>query len=131
MDIGESIHEILLRSDTFAALFYLSFLKDYPEVQKHFQGVDMKRQNLLLTMAMLVVERHSEHRYPATTDYLHLLGQQHLRRNISRDLYPKWRDAMLGTLERFHGAHWNDALAKQWSAAIDSAIDAMIMAYPD
>src|SRR5579864_2226957 len=128
MDIGESIHEILLRSDTFASLFYLAFLKDYPEVQKHFQGVDMKRQNLLLTVAMMVVERHSQHQYAATGEYLHLLGQQHLRRNITRDLYPKWRNAMLGTLERFHGLHWSDALAGQWRTALDSAIDAMLMA---
>jgi len=131
MDIGESIHEILLRSDTFAALFYLSFLKDYPEVQQHFHGVDMKRQNLLLTVALMVVERHSEHRYAATTDYLHLLGQQHLQRSISPDLYPKWREAMLGTLERFHGLHWDAALAHQWAAALDSAIETMLKAYPD
>ena len=131
MNISESIHEILLRSDTFAALFYLAFLKDYPEVQQHFQGVDMKRQNLLLTVALMVVERHAGHRYSATTDYLHLLGQQHLRRNITPDLYPKWRAAMLGTLERFHGVHWDTALAGQWEKAIDSAIETMLMAYPD
>jgi len=131
MNIGDSIHEILLRSDTFAALFYLGFLNEYPEVQKHFEGVDMKRQNLLLTLALVMVERHSQHQYPATTQYFHMLGQQHFWRKISHDLYPKWRDAMLGTLERFHGLHWDAALAGQWRTALDSAIDSMLMAYPD
>lgn len=131
MDIRDSVHEILMRSDALADLFYLVFLDKYPEVQQHFRGVDMKRQNLLLTMALIVVERHAQHRYPSTAAYLHLLGQQHRWRGVPRDLYPKWRDAMLGTLERFHGPRWDTELAAQWRAALDSSIEAMLLAYPD
>ena len=129
MNIHESVHEILLRSDTLANLFYLVFLDKYPEVQTHFQGVDMKRQNLLLTMALLMVERHAEHDYPATEAYFHMLGRQHQWRAIPRKLYPKWREALLGTLERFHGPQWNEDLSRQWASALDAAIKSMLMAY--
>jgi hypothetical protein len=130
MDLRDSLHEILLRSDTLADLFYLVFLDKYPEVQRHFHGVDMKRQNLLLTMALLVVERHAHHRYPSTEAYLHLLGRQHQWRGVPRELFAKWRDAMLETSERFHGPDWSDGLAQQWRGALDSAIESMLIAYP-
>ncbi len=129
MDIHESVHRILLQADSLADLFYLVFLKDYPEMQGFFGGVDMKRQNVLLTMALLTIERHYHHRYEMTSEYLKLLGERHRRRGIGADLYPKWQTAMLATLERFHGSDWNDSLAEQWREAIDVAIEIMAREY--
>ena len=129
MNIGESMHKILTQSDTLADLFYLVFLEKYPEVQVHFQGVDMRRQNVLLTMALAAVERHYQHRYPATAAYLTILGRQHKARGIGRELYPNWRDALMATLERFHAQEWDEGLAMQWRVAIDAAIECMLDAY--
>jgi hemoglobin-like flavoprotein len=129
MNISESLDRILHRSDTLADLFYLVFLERYPQVQDHFRGVDMKRQNLLLTMSLIVVERHYLHGYAATTAYLEMLGRQHKQRGVGRELYPFWRDALLAALERFHSNDWNKDLAAQWRAALDQAIDGMTRVY--
>lgn len=129
MDLHESLHEILLQSDKLADLFYIVFLKEHPEVQAFFAGVDMKRQNLVLTMALLVVERDAAFHYEATRSYLQMLGRLHRWRGIGAELYPKWREAMLGTLERFHGPDWSDSLSTQWRNALDSAIASMLAAY--
>lgn len=129
MNIHESLHRILLRAETLADLFYLVFLKEYPEMQELFRDVDMKRQNLLLTMALMAIERHYEHRYQITAAYLKLLGQRHARLGIGSELYPKWTAAMLATLERFHGLDWHDGLAQQWREAIDAATEAMLSGY--
>jgi nitric oxide dioxygenase len=129
MDIHESLHRILLRTETLADLFYLVFLKNYPEVQRFFGGVDMKQQNILLTMALMAIERHYEHRYQITGAYLKMLGQRHRRLGIGSELYPKWTEAMLATLERFHGRDWHDDLGRQWRDAIGVAAEVMLSAY--
>jgi hemoglobin-like flavoprotein len=130
MDLRESIDEILRQSDKLADLFYLVFLDDYPEVQEYFHGVDMKRQNTLLTMALIIVERNVEGPYAIAESYLQILGRKHQERGIPRELYPKWRAAMMGTLERFHGPTWNDQLAKDWSKALTQGIEVMLAVYP-
>jgi hemoglobin-like flavoprotein len=129
MDIHESVHEILQRKESFADVFYLVFLEDYPEVRQHFAHVNFKHQSVLLTMALLVMERHFAHQYPSTEMYLNYLGTKHDDRGIPPQQYPMWREALLKTLERFHGQAWDDRLATQWREAIDAAIAAMIQGY--
>jgi hemoglobin-like flavoprotein len=129
MDLSASLHEILKEEDKLADLFYLVFLEHYPQVQRYFIGVDMKRQNTLLIMALIVVERYAQGHYEVAESYLKLLGKEHRERGIPREAYPMWHEAMMGTLSRFHGPKWNDGLSKEWSAALDSAIVAMLKAY--
>jgi hemoglobin-like flavoprotein len=125
MDIHESMHRIMLHAETLADLFYLVFLKEYPEVQRFFGRVNMKHQNVLLTIALMAIERHYEHRYPITGAYLKILGERHAKIGIGADLYPKWTAAMLATLERFHSRDWNEQLARQWREAIEVATQSM------
>ena len=129
MDINESVHRILEHRESLADLFYLVFLDRYPDVRQHFQGVNLEHQAVLLTMALLVIERHYTASYPATEMYLKYLGTKHCQRGIPPDLYPHFRDAMLATLERFHSKDWTESLAKQWTEAIEGAIEKMLEGY--
>jgi hemoglobin-like flavoprotein len=129
MDIQQSIQRILEQKDTLADLFYLVFLEQYPEVRERFQGVNMKAQVALLTMALMVIERHYQGSYPATAMYLRYLGTKHHERGIARGDFPKFRAAMLATLERFHSKDWNPRLAREWAEAIDKATAAMLDGY--
>jgi len=129
MDMHESVHEILQRKESFADVFYLVFLEDYPQVRQHFTHVNFKHQSVLLTMALLVMERHYTHSYPSTELYLNYLGTKHDERGIPPQQYPMFREALLRTLERFHGQAWDNPLATQWREAIDSAIETMIKGY--
>src|SRR5579871_1965764 len=121
MNISGSLHQILSRGDTLADLFYLVFLERFPEIQEKFRDVDMNHQTVLLTMSLMVIERHHECRYAATKAYLKMLGKQHQERGIGAELFPKWRSALLESLERFHSMDWNQTLAEQWRQAIDEA----------
>jgi len=129
MDIHESMHRILQQKDTLADLFYLVFLERYPEVRRHFEGVDMQGQAALLTMALMVMERHYQGSYPATAMYLRYLGTKHHDRGTHREDFPKFSAAMLATLERFHSNDWNPQLARQWAEAIDKATAEMLQGY--
>jgi hemoglobin-like flavoprotein len=129
MDIKESVHQILGNQELLADLFYCLFLDRYPEVRRHFQGVDLKYQAALLTMAFLVIERHHTAAYPATETYLRYLGTKHQTRGVPAELFPHFRDALLATLERFHGSHWDAGLAGQWKQAIERATATMLKGY--
>lgn len=123
------MHRILSQQQTFADLFYLVFLERYPDVRSHFEGVNMRHQAVLLTMALMVIERHYSGSYPATKMYLMYLGTKHHKRGIARELYPHFHDALLDTLERFHSTDWNPELAGQWSEAIARTVQAMLEGY--
>jgi len=129
MDITDSVHLVLAEKESFANVFYLVFLENYPEVRQHFTQVNFKHQNALLTMALLVMERHYRFNYPATEMYLNYLGTEHDERGISPQLYPMFREALLGSLQQFHGPAWDKKLAEQWRGAIDKTVESMMKGY--
>jgi len=131
MNLSESLHRILQQDQTMADLFYLVFLERYPEVRHYFIKVDLQRQAVLLTSILMVLERHHVHAYPATTSFLQELGAKHYRWGIAPGLYPKFRDALLSALERFHSRDWTPSLAQDWRECIDRAIATMLDGYPE
>jgi hemoglobin-like flavoprotein len=128
MDIHDSLHRILEHEAELANLFYAAFL-ERDGVRQHFDGVDVRRQAVLLTMALMVIERHSQHPYSATNLYLKYLGTRHRDRKVPPELFPEFRDVLLTALERFHCADWDTGLAEQWRAAIDKATETMREGY--
>jgi hemoglobin-like flavoprotein len=129
MNIHESVHHILQQEGTFADLFYLVFLEQFPDVRKHFEKVNMKHQGVLLTMALTVMERHYSGDYAATRMYLQYLGTKHHDRGIPAESFPKFQEALLATLHRFHSTDWQPPLAEQWRTAIERAIATMLEGY--
>jgi hemoglobin-like flavoprotein len=129
VDIHASLNQILQARDEVGRMFYEHFLAQYPEVQRYFQGVDLKRQSILLTTALMIIERHSRHPSPALEQYLQYLGSRHHGLHIPRDAYAVWMKAMLETLQRFHGADWTPVLEGQWRKAFEGAVQLMFEGY--
>ena len=129
MDIQQSLARILERKEPMADMFYPFFLAKYPEVQKFFARVNLKRQAVLLTAALQLSVQYYVKSFPAIASYLKILGEKHEEWGIPREDYPKFHAAMLETLSRFHGNDWNAKLAQQWSDAIDLAINKMLAGY--
>jgi hemoglobin-like flavoprotein len=98
-------------------------------VQKHFHNVDMQRQGVLLTTALMVIERSYIHPTPAIELYLKYLGTKHKDLGIETDLYSRWIQAMLETLAKFHGHDWSQELHTQWREAFERATDLMLLGY--
>jgi len=129
MKIEESVQEILSQKQAVVGLFYDEFLRRYPEVREFFSEVDLKHQAVMLTMALVLLENHYSHSYPATDHYLKVLGHRHYLWNVPPELYPKFRDCLLETLAQFHDNDWDDVLHSQWHAAIDKASQTMLEGY--
>jgi hemoglobin-like flavoprotein len=129
MDIQESLHRLLQSKESFGVLFYEVFFERCPEARAYFAGINMDYQAALLTMALKILEAYSTHRYPAMASYLKYLGHKHHSRAILPELYPRWRDALLDALERFHGPDWDDTTAVQWREAFERAREVMFQGY--
>ncbi len=131
MDINKSLHQILQAKDSLAKMFYDHFLERYPEVRQYFSKVDFKRQRILLTTALMVIERYHAHPTPAVEQYLQYLGTKHHEIGIPRAAYGKWTVAMLETMQKFHGADWSAELEQQWRSAIEQARELMLQGYDE
>ena len=129
MDIKQSIHELLAQKDIVIRLFYDRFLVQCPEVSEYFAGIDLDQQAIALTMAMVMVEDYFSHAYPATRHYLRVLGHRHHLRRIPAELYPKFCDCLLKTLQEFHGDDWGVELSTQWYNALEIASRTMLEGY--
>jgi hemoglobin-like flavoprotein len=131
MNIQESLQRILQEKDQLAEMFYDYFLEEYPELRPLFAKVDFKRQRVLLTTALMVVERGYTHPAPAVEQYLQYLGTKHHEFRVPKEAYAKWNEAMLVTMQRFHGEHWSEELAQQWRSAIELACELMFQGYEE
>jgi hemoglobin-like flavoprotein len=129
VDIDASLNKILQARDQVGSMFYEHLLSQYPEIQRHFKGVDLKRQSVLLTTALMIIERHFAHPTPALEQYLQYLGSRHHGLQVPREVYTVWLQAMLETLQRFHGDDWTQTLESQWRKAFEGAIELMFDGY--
>jgi len=129
VDPAESLQHILQSKRIFGELFYEVLFRRFPKIRLHFDGVDMERQALVVTMALDSVVHHADGDYPAVRLYLRHLGTQHHRKGISPELYPMWCDAMMVALETFLGELWDETLAAQWRKALNQATHTMVEGY--
>lgn len=129
MDVQESLRQILESREGFCDRFYVAFFHWHPEVWEYFAHVNLQRQAVLLTVALQMVVQYHLHSFPAIEAYFTVLGQEHCRRGIGPELYPKFREVMLRTLSRFHGRDWDEQLAQQWTAALELASEKILAAY--
>ena len=129
MDIRQSIERVLESKQVFGEIFYEEFFRRTPHAHAHFEGVDMERQALMLTMALPAIAHHAMSPSPATKQYLQQLAGQHEARKIPRSLYPRWSEAMMAALEHVIGDDWDAGLAEEWESALASATETMVRSY--
>ncbi len=131
MNIAESLDRVLNSKQIIGESFYQLFFERHPEVKPFFEGVNLQRQAVLVTMALIVIEQYYSNPYLATEKYVQYLGTKHHDRKIPKHLYAKWAETMLETLARFHGDDWSESLAKQWGEAILRVQEAMFQGYEE
>lgn len=131
MDIHESVDRILDADVVLGDRFYEVFFSRHPEISQYFEGVNLQRQAVMVTMAMLVIEQNYQNRFPAAQRYVRELGGKHREWGIPAETYPAFQAALLEALEDFHGADWNESLAQQWREAIALTIEQMVSAYDE
>lgn len=128
MKLGDSLRAVLAHKELVIEKFYDRFLAECPEARELFDGVDMKKQSLMLSAALIVSEAHSREDLPAVQHYLEVLGEQHREMGVPKDLLPSFRDCLVETISACH-SNWSEELADAWRAAIDKAAQTMFEGY--
>lgn len=130
MKLEASLREVLEQKNLVLEKFYDRFLSEYPEAQLLFDGMDMKKQSLMLSAALIVSEAHSREDLPAVQHYLQVLGHQHREAGVPKEMFPAFRDCLIETISSCI-IGWNDELAEAWRDAIDKATGTMFEGYDD
>jgi hemoglobin-like flavoprotein len=129
MNLSESVTTVLDSQVVFGRIFYEEFFRSCPEARPYFDGADMERQALLLTMSLSIIEQYHRNLRGAVEIYLQHLGHTHHHRGIPPRLFPLWSEAMLIALARFLGEAWTLELAAQWREAIRQVSEVMLRGY--
>jgi hemoglobin-like flavoprotein len=129
MDMHDSLQRILASKQVIGDVFYEALLAHHPEIRPYFEGIDLCRQAVLLTMQLTVIEVYHRLGSPPARLYLQHLGTQHHNRGIPLELYGPFRDTLLEVMQRFLEEDWTEELAKEWKTAIDDASAVMFEGY--
>ena len=129
MKISDSVEALLSSQERVVEQFYRRLFTKHPELQRHFDDGDLKAQASKVTMALVSIEGHYSHRFPATEHFLKVLGHRHYHNGIRPEDFEKFRDVMLETLEDFHAGEWSSELYQAWTDALNLAISTMMEGY--
>ncbi|MHC4879047.1 MAG: globin domain-containing protein [Planctomycetota bacterium] len=129
MQLDESLQRVLADKDPIIRRFYDRFLAEQPQAERLFVDVDLEKQALMLTMALIVVEASSRDSYPAVEHYLHVLGDRHREAGIPRELFTPFRDCLIDTIRLSQIDDWDDELTVAWRQALDRATETMFQGY--
>jgi hemoglobin-like flavoprotein len=129
MQLDESLQRVLAHKEPIIRRFYDRFLSECPEAERLFAGVDLEKQSLMLTMALIVVEAYSRDSYPAVEHYLHVLGDRHREAGILRELFVPFRDCLIETIRLSQQNDWDDELTVAWQRAINRATETMFQGF--
>jgi hemoglobin-like flavoprotein len=131
MDMHESLLRILASNQVIGDAFYEALLARHPEFRPYFERVRFRRQAVLLTMQLAVIEVYHRFRSPLARLHLQHLGAKHRNLGVPQELYGPFRDTLLEVLQRCFEEDWTEELAREWKTAIDGASAVMFEGYSD
>jgi hemoglobin-like flavoprotein len=129
MDLHESLQRILASKQVIGDSFYEALLARHPEFGPYFEGIDLRRQAVLLTMQLTVIESYHRLRSLSTRLYLQYLGTKDHSLGIPQERYGPFRDTLLEVMQRFLEDEWTEELGSEWKTAIDEASAVMFEGY--
>jgi len=110
--------------DALVSVFYRRLFDAAPQVRDLFSD-DLKSQKEHMTAALLLVAKNI-HDLEFLRLPLQRMGATHVGYGAEQQHYPVVRDAMVGALGEVAGYTWTQALADDWSTALDTVAGFMI-----
>ena len=116
-------------NDSFAEVFYNTFLSVSAEIAPYFASTDFERQRTLLRDTVYTMVSHQVTE-PEMRELLERLGEAHNRnnRNVLPVLYELWLDSICETVKALD-PEWGDDLDRQWRARLRPGMQVIMAAY--
>lgn len=122
--LRQSFELVIERRPDLTHRFYEILFARYPQVRPMFGGTINRRQEEMLSRALLLVVEHLEE-----TDWLARtlgeLGARHVGYGVTAVMYDWVGDALLATLAETAGADWTPRVAAAWTAAYGTIVQLM------
>lgn len=114
-------------AETVGELFYNRLFEIAPEVKPMFGNTEMPEQSRkLITMLAYVINKLDS--LETIIDEVAKLAKRHVKYGVEPTHYQPVGAALLWTLEKGLGAHWNEELASAWTLCYITLSGAMIAA---
>lgn len=124
--VQDSFAKVEPIADDAAALFYGRLFELDPSLRPLFQGDLTEQGRKLMRMIGIVVNNLT--RLHGVMAAITNLGRKHVEYGVRPQHYDTVAQALLWTLERGLGAHWNAELKEAWTTAYGTLAGAMIEA---
>lgn len=117
------------QGDDVPLYFYSHLFAHHPELREMFP-VAMGAQRDKLFAALGHIISHVD-RIDEVSEFVRQLGRDHRRFSVIPEHYSMVGSSFLATLQRFVGAEWTDAVAKDWAQAYGIIAKVMVIAAED
>jgi hemoglobin-like flavoprotein len=107
---------VVERNPTLTTRFYEILFERYPQSRALFSPERQKKQEQMLTQALVAVLEHLEDA-PWLTQTLKALGDKHVEYGVTREMYDWVGASLLATLAETAGPDWTPAAAQAWTDA--------------
>lgn len=122
--LRESFDLILERAPDLTSRFYDKLFTRYPQVRPLF-GTSQRAQEEMFTRTLVaVIERVEDGVWLGDT--LRALGAKHIDYEVTDEMYPWVRDALLATLAEAAGEAWTPRVEAAWEEAYDTMAELMM-----
>jgi serine phosphatase RsbU (regulator of sigma subunit)/hemoglobin-like flavoprotein len=115
--IEKSMVAIEPKLDELTMTVYINLFDAHPEARAFFEGIDLARQQKKLA-AMLALIVTNLRQMEVLLSVLSELGARHIDYGTAPEHYPWVHDALMKSLEKVAGEHWNAETGQAWSDAI-------------
>jgi len=126
MDIRDSLELILTEEQPrFIKNFYAHLFAHHPKFERLFDGVDRRRQGVMVVMSLETMVNQHLRPFPAMERYFKVLGHKHYQYGVDVDDYPAFEDSLLTTFRELHGDLWSQNIEREWREACSQAVELM------
>ncbi|SMF18974.1 globin domain-containing protein [Pseudobacteriovorax antillogorgiicola] len=124
--IRDSFRRTNTISEQLTDKFYETLFQNHPEAKGLFHKVDIAKQQQLLynSLDFIVANLDNPDRL---SEYLQNLGERHVTYGAEEEHFAWVADALLSSLKFYFEDEWTDELETNWSAAIKTIADYMII----
>jgi hemoglobin-like flavoprotein len=120
-----SFHLVVDRDPNVVHRFYQVLFERYPSSRAMFSATSSRRQEEMLTAALVAVIEHLEDA-AWLKQQLGALGAKHIEYGVQDHMYPWVGECLVATLKEVAGSDWTPRVEQAWIAAFGAISSLMI-----
>jgi hemoglobin-like flavoprotein len=107
--------------------FYAHLFSSHPQIRAMFpQDMTTQKRKLLSSIVLIAKNLRNPERI---REPVFEMGRRHEAYGTQPEIYPIFRDTLIGVMRDMAVREWSEQLTEDWTAALDAVIDMMLEGY--